>query len=198
MNRGSRTNMKRHIRSFIKGLLTLHLLGSACFSAEPATSSGNARIALIGYNEHRTNLPGGRQANVSTTRAMLVRADGTGRRPVGGELINEPGVWTQFAGWSPDGRLAIVLRGWESTENARWEEQHKSFRFTPEGWLVDSFLIDLATGKAENITAVERVSFYNTGLFFGPLTRQSSASRRCLAAFPSRFAWTAMGAIRRT
>ena len=109
---------------------------------------------LIGYNEHRTNLPGGRHANVSTTRAILVRADGTGRRAVGGELINEPGVWTQFAGWSPDGRLAVVLRAWASAENAQWEEQHKTFRFTPEGWLIDSFLIDLGTGKAENVTAV--------------------------------------------
>lgn len=123
---------------------------------------------LIGYNEHRTNLPGGRHANVSTNRAFVIKADGTGRRSLGAELANEANTWTQFAGWSPDGQTAVILGAWESNENAAWEEQHKTFRFTPEGWLIDSYLVDIATGKAENVTAVERVSFYNTGLFFWP------------------------------
>ncbi len=125
-------------------------------------------LPLVGYNENRTNLPGGRHANVSTNRAMVVKADGTERRSIGGELVNEAGSWTQFAGWSPDGKTAVVLRGWESVENAQWEEEHKTFRFTPEGWLVDSFLVDVATGKAENVTGVDRVSSYNSGLFFWP------------------------------
>ncbi|MFM7538626.1 MAG: TolB family protein [Planctomycetota bacterium] len=37
-----------------------------------------------------------------------------------------------------------------------------------EGWLVDSCLLDLATGKLTNLTAVDRVSIYNTGLFYLP------------------------------
>ena len=123
---------------------------------------------LIGYTQHRTNLPGGRHANVCTSRAMLVRADGTQLQTIGSELADIPGAWTQFAGWSPDGRTAVVLRGWESAENAQWEEEHKTFRFTPEGWLVDSFLVDMASRKAQNVTAVDRVSFYNSGLFFWP------------------------------
>ncbi len=135
-------------------------------------------VPLVGYNEHRTNLPGGRHANVSTNRAMLVKVDGSGRRAIGSELANEPGAWTQFAGWSPDDQTAIVLRGWESVENAQWEEEHKTFRFTPEGWLVDSYLVDVVTGKAMNVTGVERVSFYNSGLFFWPMIRPHSASRR--------------------
>jgi Tol biopolymer transport system component len=123
---------------------------------------------LIGYTQHRTNLPGGRHANVCTSRAMLVRADGTQQQTIGSELADIPGAWTQFAGWSPDGRTAVILRGWESAENAQWEEEHKTFRFTPEGWLVDSFLVDMASRKAQNVTAVDRVSFYNSGLFFWP------------------------------
>ena len=123
---------------------------------------------LIGYTQHRTNLPGGRHANVCTSRAMLVRADGTQLQTIGSELADIPGAWTQFAGWSPDGRTAVVLRGWESAENAQWEEEHKTFRFTLEGWLVDSFLVDMASRKAQNVTAVDRVSFYNSGLFFWP------------------------------
>ena len=123
---------------------------------------------LIGYNEHRTNLPGGRYANVTTNRAMLVQADGTHRRPLAAELANEAGAWTQFAGWSPDGRMAVVGRGWESAENAQWEEEHKTFRFNSESWLYDSYLVDVATGTAENVTAVDRVSFYNPGLFYWP------------------------------
>ena len=132
-------------------------------SAEPKRPS-----LLIGYNEHRTNLPGGRQPNVSTNRAMLVKADGSDRRLLATDLAEESGAWTQFAGWSPDGKTAIIGRGWESLENAKWEEEHKTFRFTSEGWLYDTYLVDVATGRAENVTAVERVSFYNTGVFFWP------------------------------
>lgn len=124
--------------------------------------------SLIGYTELRTDLPGGRHANVSTMRAMVCRADGTDRRPLAEELLDEPGAWTQFAGWSPDGGTAIVIRGWESEENARWEEEHGQFRYTAGGWLMDTFLVDAATGAAANVTAVERVSDYNTGVFYWP------------------------------
>ena len=147
----------------ILGSLSLLILCHSAAFAEPPRPG-----LLIGYNEHRTNLPGGRQANVSTNRAMLVKADGSGRRPLAAELANEPGVSTQFAAWSPDGKTAVIGRGWQSPENAKWEEEHKTFRFTPEGWLYDSYLVDVATGKAENVTSVERVSFYNSGLFFWP------------------------------
>ena len=122
----------------------------------------------IGYTELRTDLPGGRHANVRTMRAALVRADATGRRLLADELANEPDAWTQFAGWSPDGSVAVVGRGWQSLENARWEEDHRQFRFTAEGWLYDSYLVDLASGRADNVTEVDRVSFYNSGLFFWP------------------------------
>jgi TolB protein len=124
--------------------------------------------SLIGYTELRTNLPGGRHANVATMRAVAVRADGTGRRVLVKEMANEPNTWTQFAGWAPDGRTAIIGRGWESAENGRWEEEHKAFRYTADGWLYDMFLVDLGSGKATNLTAIERVSFHNSGLFYWP------------------------------
>ncbi|MDB5348130.1 MAG: translocation protein TolB [Schlesneria sp.] len=150
----------------MKSLLTAVLLLSLVtitLGDEPSSAE-----SLIGYNEHRTNLTGGRHANVITNRAMIVKADGTERKLIGSDLLNEVGAWTQFAGWSPDGNTAVVLRAWESAENAQWEELHKTFRFTPEGWLVDSYLIDVATGKAVNLTGVERISFYNSGVFFWP------------------------------
>lgn len=123
---------------------------------------------LIGYTEFQTDLTGGRHANVRTMRAMTVKADGTDRRSLAEDLVREPDTWTQFAGWSPDGKFAIIGRGWQSPENAKCEEAHKQFRFTKEGWLLDSYLLDLATGKATNVTAIDRVSFYNGGLFFWP------------------------------
>lgn len=123
---------------------------------------------LIGYTELRTNVPGGRHANIVTMRAVVVRGDGTQKRAVAADLSREPNTWTQFAGWSPDARFAILGRGWESAENGRWEEEHRQFRFTQEGWLVDSFLVDIQGGQTTNVTGVERVSFYNTGLFFWP------------------------------
>src|ERR1035441_8833467 len=79
-----------------------------------------------------------------------------------------PDAWTQFAGWSPDGRQAIVLRVWQHPDNARWEEEHKAFRMEPDKWMLDSCLLDLASGKLTNLTAIQRVSHYNGGLFFLP------------------------------
>ena len=132
------------------------------------TASVDRPTQLIGYCELQTNLPGGRFANISTMRACVVRADGTGRRMLANTLIKKPGSWTQFAGWSPDGKKAILLSAWESAENATWEEEHKQFRQMDGAYLVDSCLMDLASGKIFNPTAVERVSCYNTGLFFWP------------------------------
>lgn len=121
---------------------------------------------MLGYTELRTDLPGGRHGNVRTMRASVVNADGTDRREVGGELADGPDVWTQFAGWSPDGRRAVVCRGWQDPENARWEEEHKTFRMEPGKWSLDCCLVDLETGAVFNATAVDRVSHYNGGLFF--------------------------------
>ena len=151
-------------------------------------------VPLIGYTELRTNLSGGRHANVRTMRAAVVRADGSGRRLIAEELAKEPDTWTQFAGWSPDGKTAVVARGWQSPDNAKWEEENKNFRFTKEGCSLDSYFVNLATEKTENITAVERVSFYNSGVFFwrgrqrfGTLLYEASAHvvhGQCRAQFP--------------
>jgi TolB protein len=123
---------------------------------------------LIGYTEFRTNLPGGRHVNVKTMRAAVVKADGTGRRVLAEDLTREKDTWTQFTGWSPDGKTAIFSRNWQSEENGKWEEEHKTFRSTADGSLSDCYLFDLATGKATNVTAVERVSHSNGGLHFWP------------------------------
>jgi Tol biopolymer transport system component len=123
---------------------------------------------LIGYTEYRTDLPGGRHVNVKTMRAAVVKADGKGRRVLGEELIADKDTWTAFTGWSPDGKTAIVTQGWQSEENGKWEEEHRTFRFTADGRLYDGYLFDLATGKATNVTAVERVSHYNVSLGYWP------------------------------
>jgi Tol biopolymer transport system component len=102
---------------------------------------------LIGYSEHRTDLPGGRHANVTTRRAVVVKADGTGRRVLAEELTREPGAATQFVGWSPDGK-ARVSRYWKTDEVGKWEEEHKTFRPIGDGVRHDMYLIDLASGKA--------------------------------------------------
>jgi TolB protein len=142
----------------------------ACVLCVTLASAERVRAAepLIGYTELRTDLPGGRHANVRTERAYLVRADGTGRRLIADQLADSPDAWTQFAGWSPDGRQAIVYRGWQDPENARWEEEHKTFRMLPGQWSLDSCLVDIASGVVTNVTGVERVSHYNGGLFFLP------------------------------
>src|SRR5438874_1698974 len=114
--------------AFVAGCVVLTIASSA-LAAEPES--------LIGYTELRTNLAGGRHANVATMRAIVVRPDGTGRRALAEELAKQPDAWTQFAGWSPDGKTAIIGRGWQSPEHARWEEENKQFRFTKDGSLYD-------------------------------------------------------------
>ncbi len=116
----------------------------------------------------RTDLAGGRHANVRTMRAAVVNLNGKGKRYLAPKLADVPDSWTQFAGWSPDGGTAIVARGWESPENAQWEEEHKTFRFTPEGWKLDSYLVDMKTFHETNVTEIDRVSYYNGGLFYWP------------------------------
>jgi TolB protein len=136
-------------------------------AAEPVTKTSPPPPAL-GYSEFRTNLPNGRHANIATMRAAIVSTDGSARRLIAEHLSRQANSWTQFAGWSPDGHFAIVGQGWESPENARWEEDHKTFRHTPGGWLYDMNLLDLSTGITINLTAIDRVSHYNSGLFFWP------------------------------
>jgi hypothetical protein len=53
---------------------------------------------LVGYTEFRTDLPGGRYVNQATFRAVVVKADGTGRRVLAEELTREKNTWTQFRG----------------------------------------------------------------------------------------------------
>jgi len=142
-------------------LLMVLFLTAASRGAEPRPTS------LIGYTEGRNDLPDGQYANWQTMRAHVVRADGTGRRQLAKELTQKPHSWTQFAGWSPDGKTAVIGSHWESPENAAWEREHKTFRMT-EGWLSDICLVDLASGKLTNLTEVDRVSIYNTGLIFLP------------------------------
>ena len=130
-------------------------------------ASESRPLHLVGYTEHQANLPGGMHPYLTSERACLVRGDGSARRLLAEALAREPNTWTAFAGWSPDGRQAIIASGWESPENAAWEEQHQTFRMT-EGWRHDQCLLDLATGAITNLTAVDRVSDYNAGLFFWP------------------------------
>jgi hypothetical protein len=105
-------------------------LAALCLALPPDLGAADppARSPRIGYTELRTNLAGGRHANVRTMRAMIVNADGSESRAVAEELADDPNAWTQFAGWSPDGATAVVGRGWQSPANAKWEEEHKTFR----------------------------------------------------------------------
>src|SRR5262249_34534104 len=91
-------------RDFLRtGAAAAALGAAALFAADRADRPPDV---LIGCTEHRTDLPGGRHANVKTRRAVVVKADGTGRRVLAEELTREEGYSTQFVGWSPDGKAA--------------------------------------------------------------------------------------------
>jgi Tol biopolymer transport system component len=133
-------------RDFLRaGAAAVALGPAALFAADGADTPPDA---LIGYTEFRTDLPGGRYVNVATRRAVVVKADGTGRRVLAEELTREAGSSTQFVGWSPDGKAARLSRDWKSEEVGKWEEEHKDFRPTGEGVSHDAYLLDLASGKA--------------------------------------------------
>lgn len=151
--------------TLVSGMVVLAAIAAATIARADETAMPRN---LVGYTELRTDLPGGRHANVRTMRAVTVRADGLDRRTLAEELAREADSWTQFAGWSPDGKTAIIIRGWQSPENARWEEEHKTFRMEPGKWLLDTYLHEIASGRGVNVTAVDRVSHYNGGLFFLP------------------------------
>ena len=118
--------------------------------------------------------PAGATSTSATMRAVVVKADGTGRRVLAEELTREKGSWTQFVGWSPDGKAAMLSRNWKSEENGKWEEEHKTFRFRRR-LLADAYLVDLASGKATNVTA-SSASATSTSLGSCPATRPGSAS----------------------
>ncbi|MEZ6137588.1 MAG: hypothetical protein R3C53_22095 [Pirellulaceae bacterium] len=147
--------------------MKLPLLIAFCFLTHFASAAEPRPTIWIGFTQGRNDLPDGQFANWTTNRACLVRANGTGQQVLAPELAQQEHCWTQFAGWSPEGTHAILLSLWESPENAAWEREHKTFRMT-EGWLVDTCLLDLQTMQLTNLTAVDRVSIYNTGLFFHP------------------------------
>lgn len=154
--------MSMSIKSCLPVLLTL----TFCIAAtgdEPGLVK-----SLIGYTELQTNLPGGRHVNVRTMRAMVSQIDGSNRKELAPQLVDDPNAWTQFAGWSPSGAEAIVARGWQDPENAKWEETNRTFRMEPGNWMLDSFLVSLKSKESLNVTAVDRVSHYNGGLFFLP------------------------------
>ncbi|MFM7323075.1 MAG: TolB family protein [Armatimonadota bacterium] len=126
------------------------------------------RQPWIGCTVLRTDMPGGRHANIRTMRARVVSRDGRVERSIGDGLADAPEGWTQFAGWSPDGAQAILGLGWQDPDNARWEEEHRTFRMDPGRWRFDNALVDLATGSVAIPTAVERVGHHNSGLHFRP------------------------------
>lgn len=126
-----------------------------------AGALGAGELPLIGFTKLRTNLPGGRHANVQTQRAMVMRAGGGEQREVGAELIKGPNQWTQFGSWSPDGEHAVIGVGWQDPENAKWEEAHKRFRMEPGKWRYDGWIWKAETGNFTDVCSVDRVSHYN-------------------------------------
>ncbi len=159
--------------TFDRKLLTHVLLAQVLLVNLPSSLSLSAAEPTvpelrIGYTEFQTNLTGGRHYNIRTMRACVVSSTGAGRQVVAPELADVPDSWTQFAGWSPDGNTAIIGRGWQSPENADWEEQHKTFRFQESDWQYDTHLVNLLSETTFNVTAVDRVSFYNSGVFYWP------------------------------
>ncbi len=107
----------------------------------PADERPNYSLA---YTVHRTDLPGN-SLNRATSRAFVVKADGSGTTELAPDLVTKPHQSTQFGGWSPDGRQAILYQMWDSPENGEWEDKHGRWRFSAAHWLQDLILVDMET-----------------------------------------------------
>lgn len=171
MNRAKSVSISSR-RDFLAGLTaaSLSLATSPLYgltAVGPQDTPQTSKLRWIGYTAGRNDLPSGQFDNWRTQRARIVLADGSNDSPTGESLIENENGWTQFAGWSNDGAKAIVLSLWEDPANAAWEREQRTFRMT-EGWLVDCCLVELETGAIQNLTEIERVSIYNTGLFYLP------------------------------
>src|SRR5262245_20773762 len=103
----------------------------------------------LGYTSHRTNLEG-YFANRVTARAFVVKGDGSGTTELAPELASKSNQYTQFGGWSPDGRQAILSQNWQDPENGAWEDKHGRWRFSAEHWLSDLILLDMESMKTTN------------------------------------------------
>ena len=85
-------------------------------------AAGAAALAACGSDGPSSDFVASR---LFDSRALQV--DGTPQRMVwavqrdgsyvADELADVPDSWTQFAGWSPDGRTAVVGRGWQHPQN---------------------------------------------------------------------------------
>lgn len=91
------------MRRFAGMLYVLLVAALPLRAADPSPTVTAPPARAIGYTQHATDLPGGRRANVATGRAMLLVP---GNHPVAlaVDLADEPGSWTQFVGWFPDGK----------------------------------------------------------------------------------------------
>lgn len=148
------------VKNYWLGVVLL-IIATGCVTTRPMADRSRY---LIGYSDKQCDDPRGQFYNWRTSRAFIVRADGTGRREIGASLITRSNSWTSFAGWWSDGRQAIIGSAWESEENYLWEREHQTFRMTEGNWLLDGCLVDIYTGATRNVTAVERVSNYNAGV----------------------------------
>ena len=123
----------------------------------------------IGFTVQRTDLPGGRAVNKSTQTAWIISVK-TGNKIQVGSSLKQPdfsNTAVRFSRWSPDNTKVILEKHWADPANARWEEEYRQKRLT-EGHLVDSYIFDLHSNNAINLTAIDRVSEYNTELFYWP------------------------------
>ena len=132
-------------RDFLRAGTAAATLGPAALFA--ADRDDTPPDLLIGYTEFRTDLPGGRYVSVATMRAAVVKADGTGRRVLAEELTREKNSWTQFRGWSPDGKTAIFSAAGERRERQVGGGAQGSSATPRAADSCDGYLFDLAAAR---------------------------------------------------
>jgi hypothetical protein len=97
----------RAIRPACRAAWLAFAIGLLVLSTSAPAAPPELADRQLGFTELRTDLPGGRHANVRTMRAVVSNADGSQPRRVAEQLASQPDTWTHCAGWSPDGHWLL-------------------------------------------------------------------------------------------
>ncbi len=121
----------------------------------------------ITYSTYRTNIPGLRHYNTRTLRPNLYSSKTNSSRIIAPHMIDSENSYTSVGFWNQDGERKVILQyRWEDPENAKWEEENNTFRYST-GWKSRDLIADLDNNDAvtDPIGPADQYKF-NFGLFF--------------------------------
>lgn len=139
----------------------------------------------VGFTILNTQLPYGRYDSQSSMRPKIIHAHTQAIEDISlGSIDNPKNTGSEFLNFYHDARTVYFSKCWEDPQNGMIEQLVGEFRYSAANYLCDTYSYDRKTGIATNLTAIDRVSYYNGGaletsanqLTFGALIGNESTS----------------------